>query len=133
MEHENSLFFFLFFLTVQFCRARACRLNLLGRDSAYGAPSPRMSTGVSQCLSSQLGTSGLSLQVILSLSTAAFLQFAFSLPGSVNLGGRRKAQLCSPGGLSAPVLHTTQRCCQEMGILYINYRVRKEVKLHLHI
>lgn len=133
MEHENYLFFFLFFLTVQFCCARVCCLNLLGGDSIYGASSPRMSTGVSWWLSSQLGTSALSLQVTWALSTAALLQFVFCLPGSVCFGGRSKAQLCGPGGLSAPVVHTTQRCCQEKGALYINYRVREEVKLHSRI
>lgn len=129
----KTIFFLPFFLAVQFCCTWVCCLNLLGRDSIYGASSSRMSTGVSRWLSSQLGTSGLSLQVTSSLSTAAFLQFAFSLASSVRFGGRSKPQLCSPGGLSAPVLHTTQRCCQEMGTLYINYRVREEVKLCLHI
>lgn len=129
----KTTFFSFFFLTVQFCCTWVCCLNLLGGDSIYGASSPRMSTGVSRWLSSQLGTSGLSLQVASLLSTTAFLQFAFFSPGTVHFGGRNELQ---PGAQVDRVLACYMlrpRYCQEMGTLYINYKVREEVKLCLHI
>lgn len=127
----KTIFFpFLFFLTVQFCCAWVCYLNVLGRDSVYGASSPRTSAGVSRWLPSQLGTLGLSLQVTEAWQPSFSLLFPCPVVSAL-VAGANRSSAAQVG--CAPVLHTSQRCCQEMGTLYINYRVREKVKLCLHI